>query len=123
MNGFAKKEKCFSERGKLLLEHLPARPHFQVDVLPVIESRTLHLALIEREAERLDEMQRGSGGETCAARVAGVPVNLRMDEYDVCRQWSLEQPDLSLDRFDELRGIVAHALLEHELHIPHVADS
>ena len=35
-------------------------------MLPVIEARALDLLLVERETERLDQMQRGAGGETGA---------------------------------------------------------
>src|SRR5579884_945279 len=80
---FRREEERFAEPRQLLLERLPARPHSQIDVLPVVESCALHLALVEREAERLDEMQRRAGGETRPSGVAGVPVNLRMHENDV----------------------------------------
>src|SRR5437764_6784272 len=53
---FRREEPRLAKRRELALEHLPARPHPQVDVLPVVESRALHLAFVEREAERLDEM-------------------------------------------------------------------
>ena len=65
------------------LEAGPARPHAQVDVLPVVEARALHLPFIQREAERLDQMQRGAGSQAGPPGVAGVPVNLGMHEDDV----------------------------------------
>src|SRR6185503_8948736 len=71
------------ERRQLALECLPARPHAQVDVLPIIQARALHLAFVEGKAERFDEVQRGPGGETAAAGVTGVPVDLGMNENDV----------------------------------------
>ena len=43
----------------------------------------LHFAFVEREAERLEEMQCGARGETRSAHVSGIPVNLRMYEDDV----------------------------------------
>jgi hypothetical protein len=52
-------------------------------VLPVVESRALYLTLGEGEAQRLDEVQGGAGGEAAAARVSGVPVNLGMHQDDV----------------------------------------
>jgi hypothetical protein len=52
-------------------------------VLPVVEAGAPHLTVVERKAERLDEMQRGPGGEACPSRVPGVPVNLWMHEDDV----------------------------------------
>ena len=66
-----REEIWLAERRQLALERLPARPDAQVDVLPVVEAGAFHLALVEREAERLDEMQRGAGGEAGAAGVAG----------------------------------------------------
>src|SRR3954470_13186050 len=62
----------FAERRQLALERFPARPHTQVDVFPVVEASALHLALIQREPERLDEMQGRTGGEAGATGVAGV---------------------------------------------------
>src|SRR5262245_58166810 len=60
-------------------------------MLPVIEPRALYLALAEGEAERLDEMQGRPGREAGAPRVAGVPVDLGVDEDYV-------------DHFAEIRG-------------------
>ena len=55
-------------------------------MLPVIEAGALHLPLVEREAERLDQVQRGAGGKARTPGVAGVPVDLGMHEDDVDRQ-------------------------------------
>ena len=52
-------------------------------MLPVVEPRTFDLALLELEAQWLDEMQRGADGQTRAAGVAGVPVDLGMNENNV----------------------------------------
>ena len=78
-----REEPRLAQRRQLALERLPARPGAQIDVLPVVESRALHLALVEGEAERLDEMQRRPGREAGAPRVAGVPVDLGMHQDDV----------------------------------------
>ena len=77
-----------AERFELLLERTPARPDAQVDVLPVVQARSPDLAFIERKTERLDEMQCRARGEATAARIAGVPVNFRVDENDVYGQSS-----------------------------------
>ena len=73
----------FTERRQLALERAPARPHADVDVLPVVEPRALYLTLVQREAKRLDEMQCGARCQTAAPGVAGVPVDLRMHQHDV----------------------------------------
>src|SRR5947209_7486570 len=73
-----------AEIRELALEGTPARPHPQIDVFPVVESSAFHLAFIEREAEWLDEVQRGAGSEARSTRIPGVPVNLRVHEDDVC---------------------------------------
>ena len=52
---------------------------------PVVEPGALHLFFVEREPERLDQMQRRANRETRAAGIAGVPVDLGMDEDDVER--------------------------------------
>ena len=84
-----REEIWLAERRQLPLERIPARPHPQVQVHPIVEARALHLTLVERKAERLDEMQCGAGSEARTASVPGVPVNLWMHEYDVgCRQES-----------------------------------
>ena len=61
----------------------PPGPWAQVDVFPVVEAGAAHLALVKREPERLDQVQRGAGGEAASAGVAGVPVDLGMHEHDV----------------------------------------
>lgn len=55
-------------------------------MLPVIEAGAFDLFFIEREAERLDQMQRGAGRETGAACITGVPVDFGMNENDVIGQ-------------------------------------
>jgi hypothetical protein len=52
-------------------------------VFPVIKADALHLFLTQRKAHRLDEVQLGASGETCTARVSGVPVSFGMHECDV----------------------------------------
>ena len=54
-------------------------------MLPVVQTGTPHLTFVEREAERLDEMQRRAGGETGAPGVSGIPMNFRIHEHHV--QW------------------------------------
>ena len=81
-----REEIWIAECWQLLLERLPVRPDAQVDVFPVVEAGPLHLALVERKAERLDEMHGSAGGQARSARVSGIPVNLWVHEYDVCRQ-------------------------------------
>ncbi|HUQ48956.1 MAG TPA: hypothetical protein VM053_12050 [Gemmatimonadaceae bacterium] len=44
---FGREEPWRAERRQLELERFPARPHLQIDVLPVVEPRALHLALVE----------------------------------------------------------------------------
>jgi hypothetical protein len=46
-------------------------------------SRSLHLALGQREPQRLDEMQGCANCQACSPRVAGVPVDLGTYERDV----------------------------------------
>ena len=59
------KEVRRTEAWELPLELVPALPHAKVDVFPVVESRAFQLAHAEGEAERLDEMECGAGGESC----------------------------------------------------------
>ena len=65
------------------LERVPRRPDPRLDPLPVVEAGSAHLALVEREAERLDEVQARAGREAGAAGVSRVPVDLGLDERDV----------------------------------------
>ena len=50
---------------------------------PVVEPGPAHLALVEGEAERLDKVELGSRRETGPPGVAGVPVDLGLDQNDV----------------------------------------
>ena len=52
-------------------------------MLPVVQPRALHLALVEGEAQWLDEVQRGASGEAGASGVTGIPMNFGTDEHDV----------------------------------------
>jgi len=95
-----------AESRKLFLERIPAWPHARIDMLPVVESGSLYLTFIQRKAQRFDEVQIGTGGKTCTARVSGVPVNLGMHEYNVRCQWSLA----SFLGFQHLRMVLADLL-------------
>ena len=81
-----RKEVRFAEPRQLDFERVPAWPDAQVHMLPVVKAGAFHLTLVEREAEWLDEVQNCAGSEARSARVAGVPVNLRMHEDYVDRQ-------------------------------------
>ena len=72
--------------GEVFVERTPTRPYPRLDVFPIIEPGALHLALMKRKPERLDEVQRGARSQTGPARVPGVPMNFGMHEDDVCRQ-------------------------------------
>ena len=56
-------------------------------MLPVVEAGAFHLLLVERKAQRLDQVQGRAGREAGAAGIAGIPVNLGMDEDDVDAQY------------------------------------
>jgi len=51
-----REEERLAERGQLPLEVGPAGPDPEIDVLPIIQAGPFHLALVEGEAEGLDEM-------------------------------------------------------------------
>ena len=69
--GFRREEEGLAEVRQLMLECIPAWPHVQVDVLPIIEASALHLALVQGEAKWLDEVQTGARRETGSAGIAG----------------------------------------------------
>ena len=54
-------------------------------MFPVVETGSLDLPLIEREAKRFDQVQFGARRQACSAGVAGVPMDLRMNKNNVCR--------------------------------------
>jgi hypothetical protein len=58
-------------------------PELEIDFLPVIESSPFERAIVDRESERLNKMQRGSRRETKPADVARIRRNLRLDKDDV----------------------------------------
>ena len=58
-------------------------PELEVDFLPVIESGPFQGAIVDGKPERLDQVQRRTGGETKPADVAGIRRDFRLDEDDV----------------------------------------
>src|SRR4051812_34061939 len=56
-SAFGGEEIGLAEFRKLQLEIFPAVPEPRRDVLPIIQARSLHLAIVEGEAERLHEME------------------------------------------------------------------
>ena len=56
--------------------------HDQARVLVVVEAGALQFAIVEPEAQRLDQMQLGAGIGGKPDHVAGIGRNLRMDEND-----------------------------------------
>lgn len=81
--GLCREEERLTERRQFLLEGIPAWPHPKVDILPVVEASSLYLPFVEREPQRLHEMQRRADGEAGATRVPRVPVNLGMNQDNV----------------------------------------
>jgi len=51
-------------------------PDTQFYLVPVVQTRPLYLLAVQRKPQRPDEMQIGSGGDTRAADIAGVPMDL-----------------------------------------------
>jgi len=49
-------------------------------MLPIVEPGALDLTLVEREPQRLDQMKLRSRREARPPGVAGIPVNLGMDQ-------------------------------------------
>src|SRR5437762_2600175 len=88
LRSIARRCRSTSYTAMATLVRRPARPHAPVDVLPVVQASAFDFTLVERKAERLDEMQRCARCEAGAACIAGVPMNLRMHEHDVCLQSS-----------------------------------
>ena len=52
-------------------------------MLPVVEPGALHFALVEREPQRLDQMQLRTGGKAAAPHIPGVPMDFGVHEHDV----------------------------------------
>jgi hypothetical protein len=68
---------------ELRLDAREARPDARPNVLPVVEACAAHLTRVEGESEGLYQVELRPDGEARAARVAHVPVDLRLDEHDV----------------------------------------
>jgi hypothetical protein len=59
-------------------------PH--VNRVPVVEPRPLQLGIVQRKAERFDEVQRRIGRRAQPGDVARIRRDLRLDQRDVKRQ-------------------------------------
>jgi hypothetical protein len=59
-------------------------------MFPVVQSGTLDLPLVERKSKRFDEVERCPRSKAGSAGIAGIPVDLGVDEDDV------NQPKLRL---------------------------
>ncbi|EDT11909.1 hypothetical protein BgramDRAFT_1515 [Paraburkholderia graminis C4D1M] len=57
--------------------------HIHLGVLVIVEAGAAQLGVVERKAERLDQMQTCAGVRTQADDVAGVRRNFRFDENDI----------------------------------------
>ena len=74
-------------------------------MFPIIETGALELAILNREAERLDQMERAPRRGAQACDVSGIRGNQRLDEDDLQRsRWSLRCRD------DARLRLGAHAL-------------
>ena len=76
-------EERLAQLGQRGFEGPPVGPHAGLDARPVVEPGAAHLALVEREAQRLDQVELRARGQAGAPGVAGVPVDLGLDEDDV----------------------------------------
>ena len=62
-------------------------PSFSADVGPIVETGSLHFAVVHREPDRLDDMQRSIGCGRKPSDIAGVRRDLWFDQSDVqCHQ-------------------------------------
>src|SRR6185295_17574907 len=61
----------------------PPRVHPEIHPVPIIQSRPPDLALVERESQWLDEMERGIGGRAEPCDAAGVGRYPRLDQHHV----------------------------------------
>jgi hypothetical protein len=58
-------------------------PDLQLDLGPVIETRSLYFATAERKTKGFDQMKFGAGRKTGTPDVAGIPMDLRLNQYHV----------------------------------------
>src|SRR6266699_3913142 len=79
----ARKRTVVYERRARAEERLPARVLGEPHVRPVIEAGAAEMAVVDREAERIDQVERRGGGEADAADRAGVLRDLGRDQDDV----------------------------------------
>src|SRR6185369_9109511 len=61
----------------------PGAPDAGIDPRPVVEAGPPHLALVQEEPERLDEMKPRPGSQARAPHIPCVPMDLRLDQRDV----------------------------------------
>ena len=78
-------EEGLPQLGERRLEGGEAGPQARRHPRPVVEPGPAHLALVQGEAEGLDEVELGARSQAGASGVAGVPVDLGLHEHNVQR--------------------------------------
>ena len=58
-------------------------PDLEPDVFPVVQARSFEVLAVQREPQRFDQVQTGSGGHAGAADVTGVPGDFRSNQHNV----------------------------------------
>lgn len=64
-------------------KRIRARPSHDLDIVPIVASRALEVALGRSEAHRLDKVQPRADARARARDVSGVLRNLRFNQHDV----------------------------------------
>src|SRR5438093_3423281 len=88
---------------QLFAERRPARPAMPLDMLPVIHSGALELAVVELETQWFDQVQRRLRRRAKPRHVACVRRNFRFNQNDV-HDSKLQIPNPKLQRITKLQA-------------------
>ena len=91
--GLRTEEEGLAQLGQLRLDAVPVGPDARQDTWPVVQAGPFYAPIVQGEAERPHQVELSTRGQTAAARIPRVPVDLRLHQHHV--QFSYYRQNIS----------------------------